>query len=56
MEKKAISGEIKNKLGRPRSGMSSHEKFLIVMETYTLSEIELAMYCRVSVKEFPPSI
>ena len=35
-KKKAISGEIKNKPGRPRSGMLSHEKFLIVMETYTL--------------------
>ncbi len=45
-KKKAMSGEIKNKPGRPRSGMSSHEKFLIVMETYTLSEIELSRYCR----------
>ncbi|MBC2582277.1 transposase [Clostridium sp. DJ247] len=31
---------------RSNSTVSSKEKFLIVMETYTMSEIELSKYCR----------
>ena len=31
---------------KARGAVSSQEKFLIVMETYTLSEVELSRYCR----------
>lgn len=31
---------------RSKRSLSSKEKFMIVMETYTLSEIELSKYCR----------
>lgn len=33
-------------LKKDRRTISSQEKFIIVMETYSLSEIELGMYCR----------
>lgn len=42
---KALSSQGKDKqLGE--KALSSKEKFLIVMETYNLSEIELSKYCR----------
>lgn len=31
---------------KPRRGLAPNEKFLVVMETYSLSEIELSRYCR----------
>lgn len=31
---------------RSKRSLSSKEKFMIVMDTYTLSEIELSKYCR----------
>lgn len=43
---KALNGKTTHKHGRPRNAMTSREKFMIVMETYTLSEIELSKYCR----------
>lgn len=43
---KALKGEATRECGRPKSTLSSREKFMIVMETYTLSEIELSKYCR----------
>lgn len=43
---KALKCEISRKQGRPKNSLSSQEKFIIVMEAYTLSEIELSKYCR----------
>lgn len=43
---RALKGEVSRKHGRPKNSLSSQEKFTIVMETYTLSEIELSKYCR----------
>lgn len=43
---KALNGQTSKEVGRPKNTMSSREKFIIVMETYTLSEIELSKYCR----------
>lgn len=33
-------------ISRAKRSLSSKEKFMIVMDTYTLSEIELSKYCR----------
>ncbi|MEG1285404.1 MAG: hypothetical protein RSD22_06690 [Romboutsia sp.] len=43
---KAINGLTTKDHGRPENIITSREKFMIVMETYTLSEIELSKYCR----------
>lgn len=43
---KALKGEVTRNQGRPKNILSSQEKFMIVMQTYTLSEIELSKYCR----------
>lgn len=43
---KALKGQTTKEIGRPINTRSSREKFIIVMETYTLSEIELSTYCR----------
>lgn len=43
---KALKGEPSRECGRPKNIFSSREKFMIVMETYTLSEIDLSKYCR----------
>ncbi|MCT4618096.1 MAG: transposase [Marinisporobacter sp.] len=43
---KALKGQPTRECGRPKNILSSREKFMIVMETYTLSEIELSKYCR----------
>ncbi|MFD3157317.1 hypothetical protein ACFIJ5_10720 [Haloimpatiens sp. FM7330] len=43
---RALKGGVSRNQGRPKNGLSSQEKFMIVMETYTLSEIELSKYCR----------
>lgn len=43
---KALKGQPARECGRPKDIISSREKFMIVMETYTLSEIELSKYCR----------
>lgn len=43
---KALKGKAIRDYGRPKNTMSSRDKFMIVMETYTLSEIELSKYCR----------
>jgi transposase-like protein len=43
---KALKGQPARECGRPKDTLSSREKFMIVMETYTLSEIELSKYCR----------
>lgn len=43
---KALRGQSSRDVGRPKSSLSSRDKFIIVMETYTLSEVELAKYCR----------
>ena len=43
---KALKGQPSRGCGRPKNTVSSREKFMIVMETYTLSEIDLAKYCR----------
>lgn len=43
---KALKGIELKSPGRPPITISSREKFMIVMETYTFSEIELATYCR----------
>lgn len=43
---KAISGTVSKKQGRPPKGLSPREKFLAVMESYTMPEIELSKYCR----------
>ena len=42
---KAMVSEIKGS-SRSKNTISSREKFLIVMETYTLSESDLSKYCR----------
>lgn len=33
-------------ISKPKRNKSSKDKFMVVMETYTLSEIELSKYCR----------
>lgn len=43
---KALKGATTKDVGRPKNTISSREKFMIVMETYTLSEVELSKYCR----------
>jgi len=43
---KALNGESHRDCGRPKDTLSTREKFMIVMETYTLSEIDLSKYCR----------
>lgn len=43
---KALSGAISKKQGRPSKRLSTREKFLIVMETYIMTEFELSKYCR----------
>ena len=43
---KALSGGLSKKQGRPSKKLATREKFLVVMDTYTMSEIELAKYCR----------
>lgn len=43
---KALNGYSSREVGRPKNTISSREKFMIVMETYTLSEIEISKYCR----------
>ncbi len=43
---KALKGDPNRMCGRPKNTLSSREKFMIVMETYTISEIELSKYCR----------
>lgn len=44
---KAVSEGTNNNIAGKSSGViSSREKFLIVMESYTMSEIELSKYCR----------
>lgn len=43
---RAINGQTTKDHGRPKNIITSREKFMIVMETYTLSEIELSKYCR----------
>ncbi|WP_270301547.1 transposase [Terrisporobacter petrolearius] len=43
---KALKGATSKNVGRPKDAISSREKFMVVMETYTLSEIELSKYCR----------
>ncbi len=47
---KALNGDSSREVGRPKNIISSREKFMIVMETYTLSEIELSNY-RILAKE-----
>lgn len=43
---KATGGTASKKQVKSKNKISSKEKFIIVMETYTLSEIELSKYCR----------
>ena len=43
---KALSVGLIKKQGRPSKRLATREKFLVVMDTYTMSEIELAKYCR----------
>jgi transposase len=43
---KALRSGIDKGVTRTKGALSSREKFLIVMETYTMSEIELSKYCR----------
>lgn len=43
---KALKGIKSKDVGRPKNTLTSRDKFLITMETYTLSEIELSKYCR----------
>lgn len=43
---KALAEGSPQKVTKSNSTLSAKEKFLIVMETYTLSEIELSKYCR----------
>jgi len=43
---KAIGSGTSKKQVKSKNKISSKEKFVIVMETYTLSEIELSKYCR----------
>lgn len=43
---KALGGGTSKKQSKSKNKISSKEKFVIVMETYTLSEIELSKYCR----------
>lgn len=43
---KALKGDTTKRIGKSNASLSSKEKFLIVMETYTMSEIELSRYCR----------
>ena len=44
--KSKATGGWASKIKKSTRNMSSKEKFLIVMETYTLSETELSKYCR----------
>lgn len=44
--KSKATGGWASKVKKTTRNMSSKEKFLIVMETYTLSETELSKYCR----------
>ena len=44
--KSKVTGGWASKMKKSTRNMSSKEKFLIVMETYTLSETELSKYCR----------
>lgn len=44
--KSKATGGWASKLKKSTRSMDSKEKFLIVMETYTLSETELSKYCR----------
>ena len=44
--KSKVTGGWASKMKKSTKNMSSKEKFLIVMETYTLSETELSKYCR----------
>ena len=41
-----VTGGWASKMKKSTRNMSSKEKFLIVMETYRLSETELSIYCR----------
>lgn len=43
---KALRSGIDKGVAKTKGVLSSREKFLIVMETYTMSEIELSKYCR----------
>lgn len=43
---KALGSGTSKKQAKSKNKISSKEKFVIVMETYTLSEIELSKYCR----------
>lgn len=43
---KAIRGNTNNNSIKKSGTMSSREKFLSVLDTYTMSEIELSRYCR----------
>lgn len=43
---KALGKVNSNKQGRPSKKLSTRDKFLVVMETYSMSEIELSKYCR----------
>lgn len=44
--KSKATGRWASKIKKSTRNMSSKEKFLIVMETYTLSKTELSKYCR----------
>jgi transposase-like protein len=43
---KSLSGTAHKKQGRPSKRLSPGEKFLVAMETYTMSELEISKYCR----------
>jgi len=43
---KAKKGKVLRDTGRPINKLSEEEKFMVVVETYSLSEIELSKYCR----------
>lgn len=43
---KALKTGTNRTVDKSKGALSSREKFLIVMETYTMSEIDLSKYCR----------
>lgn len=43
---KAISGTVSKKQVRSSKGLPPREKFLAIMESYTMPEIGLSKYCR----------
>ncbi len=44
--RRKVQGNTPNVLNKPSAGLSSEEKFNVVLETASLNEVELGKYCR----------